>query len=249
MPYDQTIVKAFAPHLTKTVPLTNHILAGDPPVPVILRRSSQVKRISLRISSLDGRVTLTMPSSVPDYEALDFAESKRAWILTHLSQQQPQVIVRSGAMIPVEGVTRRAEIYSGRAVRIEYGVIQVPQHRPAGPTLRAALKERARDRLIAATDYFAARLGRRVTRITLRDTRSRWGSCTSTGGLMFSWRLILSPPDVLRYVAAHEVAHLAEMNHSPAYWRVLSDLHGPFETQRTWLKTHGADLHRYIFDD
>ena len=99
---------------------------------------------------------------------------------------------------------------------------------------------------IRDSDY-AARLGKGYTRLTLRDTRSRWGSCTSDGGLMFSWRLIMAPPSVLDYVAAHEVAHLAQMNHSPAFWAEVTRIYGDFDPPRQWLRTHGADLHRYQF--
>ena len=109
------------------------------------------------------------------------------------------------------------------------------------------LKALARDHLAAASDYYAERLDRTFERISMRDTRSRWGSCSSRGTLMYSWRLIMAPPEVLRYVAAHEVAHLAEMNHSQAYWDGLLRIHGPYETPRRWLRENGNALHRYQF--
>ncbi len=105
----------------------------------------------------------------------------------------------------------------------------------------------ARDRLVAACDGHAARLGRGYRSLTLRDTRSRWGSCSAAGGLMFSWRLILAPPEILDYVAAHEVAHLAEMNHSPAFWRVVAGLCPDYARHRAWLRKHGQTLHAYDF--
>jgi len=92
-------------------------------------------------------------------------------------------------------------------------------------------------------------LGRGYQRLSLRDTRSRWGSCTADAGLMYSWRLIMAPPDVLRYVAAHEVAHLQEMNHSPAFWALVQQLYGDYRTPRGWLRQHGAGLHSYRFVD
>ena len=107
--------------------------------------------------------------------------------------------------------------------------------------------ELERDRILVPEATAPARLGRGYTRITLRDTRSRWGSCTSDGALMFSWRLILAAPEVLSYVAAHEVAHLAEMNHSPAFWRTVERLYGDYRPPRAWLRAEGGGLHRYRF--
>ncbi|RMD90830.1 MAG: M48 family peptidase, partial [Alphaproteobacteria bacterium] len=106
----------------------------------------------------------------------------------------------------------------------------------------------AREALAAACDRHAARLGRRYGRLSLRDTRSRWGSCSAEGNLNFSWRLVMAPPEVLDYVAAHEVAHLAEMNHSPAFWALVERLFPAHEAPRRWLRENGASLHRYRFD-
>ena len=82
-------------------------------------------------------------------------------------------------------------------------------------------------------------------RISLRDTSSRWGSCSSTGALNFSWRLILAPPDVLDYLAAHEVAHIVHMNHSPMFWKLARRLYPDTDRAEAWLRAHGADLHRF----
>ena len=98
-----------------------------------------------------------------------------------------------------------------------------------------------------ASDHYAAKIGRRVTRVTLRDTRSRWGSCTAEGALMYSWRLVMAPPEVLRYVAAHEVAHLVEMNHSHRFWAVVEGLYPDWQAQRAWLHRHGGALHSLRF--
>src|SRR5690606_32603283 len=109
------------------------------------------------------------------------------------------------------------------------------------------LKALARDRLAAAADRHAATLGRGYRSLVLRDTRSRWGSCAADGRLMFSWRLAMAPPEVLDYVAAHEVAHLAEMNHSPAFWAVVERLMPDHRAPRAWLRAEGAALHRWNF--
>ncbi|GGH36666.1 hypothetical protein SAMN05444007_10910 [Cribrihabitans marinus] len=224
-----------------------HRLPGSPPVPLTLRRSGRARRISLRVSRLDGRVTLTLPIGVPEREALDFAQAKAEWIRDHLSNRAEDWQLAPGADLPVEGRSRRVEAARGRAVTLSEDRIEVPQAQ-GGVRLQRFLRELARDRLAAAADVYAARLGRDYARITIRDTRSRWGSCSSEGALMFSWRLILARPEVLNYVAAHEVAHLAEMNHSPAFWAQVARIHGPYDAPRHWLRTHGPDLHRYRFE-
>ncbi|WP_347852611.1 M48 family metallopeptidase, partial [Planktomarina sp.] len=113
--------------------------------------------------------------------------------------------------------------------------------------VKAFLKLQARLALQEAVDHYSERLGRPYGRLTLRDTTSRWGSCSTQGNLNFSWRLIMAPPEVLRYVAAHEVAHLEQMNHSAAFWALVERLFPGHQAQRDWLKHHGEDLHRYQF--
>ncbi len=228
--------------------MSNPVLPGRPPVPLVLRRSPRARRISLRVSNLDGRVTLTLPPGVPEAEAIDFAQTKEAWIRGHLEKRPQNANVTVGGAVPLEGQIRRIVAAPGRRVQISEHQIAVPEP-DAAAHLKAHLRELARDRLRAASDQYAALLGRSYSRLTLRDTRSRWGSCSSQGALMYSWRLILAPPEVLRYVAAHEVAHLAEMNHSSAFWSEVEQLYGPYTEARRWLRTEGNDLHRYRFDD
>lgn len=226
--------------------MAEHSLPGSPPVPLILRRSGRARRITLRISRLDGRVTLTLPRGVAEAEALDFARSKEGWIRDHLDDRPVDCEVGIGGTLPVEGVLLPVVALPGRRVRIEDGRLGVPSG-AAASRLQAWLKELARDRLTAAADRYAAALGKPYVQITLRDTRSRWGSCTSDGRLMFSWRLIMAPPRVLDYVAAHEVAHLREMNHSPAFWKLVERIHGPYAEPRAWLRREGETLHRFRF--
>ncbi len=228
----------------------HHILPGNPPVELILRRSPQARRISLRVSRLDGRVTLTLPRGVRESEALDFARTKEGWLRAQLATQPDSIPVTEGTRIPVEGQPRLILRGSGKRIVLGADSITLPGPPDHVPTrLQAWLKTLARDRLAQASDRYAQTLGRPYARLSLRDTRSRWGSCTSSGGLMYSWRLVMAAPDVLDYVAAHEVAHLAEMNHSPAFWAVVARLYPGYHAPRLWLRQHGADLHRYRFDD
>jgi len=159
--------------------------------------------------------------------------------------------VTHGTLLPLEGVLTRLDPGPARGtVRREAGALIVPGPADqAGRRVAAYLRALARDRLAVACDRYAAQIGRAHSGLTLRDTRSRWGSCTAAGGLMFSWRLILAPPDVLDYVAAHEVAHLAQMNHSPAFWAEVARLMPGYATRRRWLKAEGGALHAWRFGD
>ena len=114
--------------------------------------------------------------------------------------------------------------------------------------LKGFLRAQARADITAAVRAHSARLGRPFARLSLRDTRSRWGSCSAEGNLMLSWRLVMAPPAVLDYVAAHEVAHLVELNHSPRFWALVERLCPDHATQRRWLAENGTALHRYRFD-
>lgn len=227
-----------------------HLLPGNPPVEITLRRSARAKRISLRVSGLDGRITLTMPHRGSEREALNFARSKQAWLQRHLADKPQITPVAYGEDIPLAGALLRITPHDGRKVMLADGMLHVPgAPEQVGTRVRAFLKAQARDRLAAASDHYAGRLGRGYSKISLRDTRSRWGSCSSQGGLMFSWRLIMAPPRVLDYVAAHEVAHLREMNHSPAFWALVEHLMPDYRQPRQWLRHNGQNLHRYHFTD
>jgi predicted metal-dependent hydrolase len=219
-----------------------------PDLDITLRRSARAKRFSLRVSSLDGRVTLSMPVRAREAEAMAFARSQEGWLRQALSRVPQGAAVAMGAEIPFEGAMLRLAPGSGRAIRIEQGHLLVPgDPLQAGARVAAWARARARDRLAVAVDRYAAQVGRKVTQVALRDTRSRWGSCTANGRLMFSWRLIMAPPAALDYVAAHEVAHLVEMNHSPAFWAVVERLYPGWQVQRAWLRRHGSGLHAIRF--
>lgn len=221
------------------------VLEGDPPLSVTLRRHASARRLTLRLSSLDGRVTLTAPPYVGNAEVEAFAREREAWLRDKLAGFTGAESVGDGTVLPVEG--------RDTLIRL------VPRARPAiGPeeivagsarAVEAVLRQRARDRLAGAVDRYTAVLGRPAQAISLRDPRSRWGSCSSAGRLMFSWRLILAPAEVLDYVAAHEVAHLRHMNHSSAFWETVGELLPDHKRSRAWLRREGAALHRWRFGD
>uniref|UniRef100_UPI0035648A1D M48 family metallopeptidase n=1 Tax=Actibacterium sp. TaxID=1872125 RepID=UPI0035648A1D len=224
---------------------------GEPSVEVQLRRSVRARRYSLRVSQLDGRVTLTLPERASLREGLDFLSDRADWVRSHLAARPQAMTAVLGGEVPFEGKLLPVRGVKGvRGPRIEDGALIVPpDEERAAQRIQAFLKQAARDRLAAASDGFAAQIGHSYRRLTLRDTRSRWGSCSVQGDLMYSWRLIMAPPEILTYVAAHEVAHLAEMNHSPAFWKVVAGLCPEYGRHRAWLKGNGQNLHRLRFGD
>lgn len=222
---------------------------SQPPIEITLRRSARTRRFLLRVSRLDGRVTLSLPLRAREAEALAFARAQEDWLrraLAAVPQGQP---LGFGALLPYEGRMIRLEPATGRVLRLTDESLQVPGAAAQLPArVGGFLKARARDRLAQASDHYARQIGRGYRSLTLRDTRSRWGSCTHDGRLMYSWRLIMAPPAVLDYVCAHEVAHLAQMNHSPAFWEEVRRLMPGYEAHRRWLKTKGNRLHAIRFD-
>lgn len=233
--------------LTKKHPST-HVLPGDPPVEISLKRSARATRFSLRVSRADGRVSLSLPVWAPESEALAFLRDREAWLRRHLENAAQPQRADIGAWVPICGTLREVVVAPSRTTRFREGRIEVPEGPRAGPRIRALLSALARERLTQAVQAHTAAVGRQHQRISLRDPRSRWGSCSSKGDLMFSWRLIMAPPAVLDYVAAHEVAHLVEMNHSAAFWRICARLRPDYEIHRAWLKRHGAELLAWRFD-
>lgn len=221
---------------------------GTPPIIVTLKKSARARRFSLRISNVDGAVSLTMPKRAALRDALAFAQDHEGWIRKHLGKRPQQIVPTFGGTILLDGIEAPITLGTGRQVRFDAGVLYVPGSEAQVPAkLRAFYKTLARDRLAEASERYAHLVGRSFSRITLRDTRSRWGSCTSDGNLMYSWRLIMAPRAVQDYVAAHEVCHLVEMNHSDAYWRQVAAVYPDYKHQRGWLRKHGAQLHRYQF--
>ena len=226
------------------------LLPGSPPVEIVLKRSARARRFSLRVSRLDGRVTLSLPARAREAEAMAFARAQEGWIRETLADMPQRAGVGIGSVLPVEGRLLLLAPGAGRAVRVEGDSLLIPgDPAQAGARAGAFLRALARERLVAASDRYAAMIGRQVARVTLRDTRSRWGSCAQDGALMYSWRLIMAPASVLDYVAAHEVAHMQEMNHSAAYWAVVERLYPGWQEQRKWLHAEGQALHAFRFGD
>ena len=234
-------------------PQTIEVAVGGAAYSVRVRRHPQARRYTLRIQAATREVVLTMPTRGSLREARAFADRHGNWIAARLGRLPAAVPFAHGTVIPLRGLDHRIDHRRGArgtvwsevdaaGIRLLCVAGDAPHvGRRVGDFLR---REAARD-LEAASRRAAEALGVPVKRISVRDQSSRWGSCSTTGVLSYSWRLILAPPFVLNYLAVHEVAHLIEMNHSPRFWRLVKRVCADSERAKAWLDVHGSDLHRY----
>jgi len=209
------------------------------PVEVTVRLNPRARRLIVKVHPSTGEVTVVAPSHRSLDRALDFARGETRWIARQLARVPKTVSLGIGAIIPLRG--RDCLVLKGEAGRIR--VNGRNEHVPR--RLLDFLKREARKTLEARAIGFAARLGTKPRRVAVRDTASRWGSCSQSRSISFSWRLILAPDPVLDYVVAHEVAHLLEMNHGARFWRLVRSLVADIDAPQDWLKRNGVALHRY----
>lgn len=223
--------------------------ALDLGAPVAIRLSARARRISLRVSGGERGVELVLPHGASIDAGLKFLDQQRGWVAARVAALPTAAPFVDGAVVPVRGVPHRIRHEAARGappVVIADGEIMVrgdPAH--LGRRVRDHLIRLAREELSARARICAERLGRKIGRIGVRDPNSRWGSCSSAGNLSFSWRLVLAPDAVIDYVVAHEVAHLAEMNHSARFWRLVETLAPDSAGPRAWLKRHRQHLLSY----
>lgn len=220
---------------------------------VLVRRRASARRMTLRVSQATGEITLTLPERADFAAGRDFAERHGGWIAARVAKRPRSVPFEPGESVPFRGVPHRIVHWS--KVR---GLTHATTDRDGAPIIAVAgdpthvarrvtdfLRRAALADLERAVAKHTAALGIAARKITIRDTTSRWGSCSSKGRLNFSWRLIMAPPLVLEYLAAHEVAHLQEMNHSHRFWALTHRLCPRTEEAEAWLKRHGAGLHGF----
>lgn len=214
--------------------------------PVKVSLSARAKRATLTVSRVTGRATLTLPPKMPFKEARAFVDAHRNWLATRVNAAPDAEPFRFDMVLPFRGDDMRVVPRDGRGVRVGDGEIRVAATDDALPrVLERWLREQARMRLYERSMAHAQTLGVAFSKLSVKDTRSRWGSCSSAGALSYSWRVILAPDEALDYLAAHEVAHLREMNHSARFWAHVERLCPDYQAHRDWFRAYAAELHRY----
>lgn len=234
-------------------------------VPLRVRRNTRARQLILRIDETSGGAVVTIPARTPIRDAVDMAQRRAGWIAAQLKRQPAPVPFIDGQTIPYLGVEHTVRHQPGaRGIRREgENLVVSGREEHLARRLTDWLKAQAKAEISLRVQQKAGLLGDpeqfdgeygpsragckalRAGRVTVRDTRSRWGSCAADGQLNFSWRLILAPEYVLDYVVAHEVAHLAYRNHGPAFWALVESLTGHMRDAKAWLNVHGKALHRY----
>jgi predicted metal-dependent hydrolase len=219
-----------------------------------VRRHPSARRLTLRVSRTRRAVIVTLPLQCDLDEAGTFLNRHIDWVRARLDSLPNHVPFKDRALMPLRGEPHKIAFTGNNRTRIisvdyeSHGhpaiIVPGPKDLAAARLTRWLVEEAKRDFEKSVTRH-AKLLALKAKRIVIRDQTSRWGSCSTTGSLSFSWRLILAPPFVLDYVAAHEVAHLAEMNHGPKFWALVKKIRPDFETAKQWLQVRGPDLHRY----
>lgn len=224
------------------------------PLPLTIRQNERATRMTLRIEPGGRALRMTVPPGLKHWEVDDFLERHRGWLRTRLAKIGQPDLLGHGAMVPFRGIPHRIH-HTGQlrgvteAIMVDgepvLSVSGAPEH--LRRRLAAFFKKEARLDLEPLCRKHAARVGKPFRSLALKDTRSRWGSCSWEGNLSFSWRIVMAPPVVIDYLAAHEVAHLQEMNHGPKFWTLCQKLCPETEMAKAWLKRHGSALHAIDF--
>ena len=200
------------------------------PAPIEIRPMRNARRLRLRFDEVSGTLKLTCPARTSRRNALAWAVDQREWIETQMARTEPSEPFANGATIPIEGrdvqIDYRAEY--PRMPRLDGDVLRV-----GGPEaglsrrIETFLKRRSLDVMSREVAEYCEAAGVAATGVTVGDAGTRWGSCSSAGRIRLSWRLILAPPNVRRFVVAHEVAHLVHLDHSPRFKALEARLYGP----------------------
>ncbi len=226
---------------------TYFIELGETHLPIQIKKHRTARKLIVRYQPLTKSITLTLPQRVSIKQGLHFVNEKREWILRQMSEHLAPSPFCDGQIISVLGKNIRLEHVGGRGLVSEgEGVLQVHGDMEfMERRVQKWLLQKARSEIITLAESFSRQLCVKVKNISLRDTSSRWGSCSADGNLSFSWRLVFAPYEVMSYVVAHEVAHLREHNHSPIFWKLVESICPEYEIWEKWLKKNGKMLYRY----
>ncbi len=218
---------------------------------VTVKRSKRAKRVALRLDPIERVINLVVPSKMSLKKAYSFAQNHEDWVIKTLNNLAAPAPFTDGAIIPVFGDSITIDIEHNpnikrTTIKQSDDILMVKTYMD-DPTNRITthLKKLAQRGLADMASEKADIIGKDISSISVRDTKSRWGSCSEDGKISFSWRLIFAPYDAIDYVVAHEVAHLVHMDHSKEFWAQCRELSTDFIEGKYWMQNHGNELMRY----
>ena len=218
---------------------------------ITIKHSKRAKRVALRLDPIERVFHLVVPKGMSERRALAFAEGHESWMQEKLADLAPKVLFEDGVIVPILGVRTEIRIHREADLKVtkvtlEDGVLHVRTNKddPSSRIVRF-LKAFAKEELEILSREKAARIKKKITSVSVRDTKSRWGSCSSDNNLSYLWRLVFASPEAFDYVVAHEVAHLKHLNHSVRFWDLCEELSENYKEGKYWMSAHGSELMRY----
>ncbi|MBQ8677461.1 MAG: M48 family metallopeptidase [Alphaproteobacteria bacterium] len=220
--------------------------AFDFPLKVI--KSVQAKRLTLRIDSKNRQALLSIPPRCTQKQAINFVSEHQEWIIENLKNLPSKKRFISGQNISLFGqeILIRHAPEKRWGARIENGILYVSgesdfTHR----RVKDFIKKQAQKTFFELSQKLAKKINCQINDVVIKDTKSRWGSCSSLNNINYNWRLALAPQGVIDYIVAHEVSHLAHQDHSADFWQCVADLCPHYKQGQNWLKQHGKELYAY----
>jgi predicted metal-dependent hydrolase len=210
--------------------------------PVDIRRHPRARRYVIRLTSR-GEVRLTVPRGASIAGGLAFAERQHAWILREWQRlEQHAAAWDTGTELWYRGERVRLAVSSHEIVLATHRLKRPQTETGIRQTVEKYLRETAEAELPARLAVLVAERRLPTPRVTVRNQRSRWGSCSTRGSIALNWRLIQMPPSVADYIILHELAHRRQPNHSTRFWREVESLCPSWRESERWLRRHGKDL-------
>ena len=217
---------------------------------IIINRKRKVRRLTLRVCTISGKISISAPLYLPNSEIKKFFIQNHNWISKQLKKCVVPVIVKKGIFLPIGGNFHQI-IANKKITKIKINKsneIFVPtNYSNVGCEVKKYLVEHCKLIMIPIILKNLDLINKKTSKINFKDTKSRWGSCSSNGSIMLNWRLIMAPPSIYKYVIIHELSHLIHMNHGSQFWELVRKLHPTYLEDKKWLRTNGKEIRKYVF--
>ena len=217
---------------------------------IFINRKKNIRRLSLRICRITGEISINAPFNFSIFKINNFFNKNHDWVRKQLKQCIFPITIKNGIFIPIEGVLRKIVLHKDlfNKTLLESKKLYISSSKEnIGNEIRKFLIQYCQLIMMPIIEYNSNLMKKDVSKLNFKDTRSRWGSCSSKGNLMINWRLIMAPPSVYSYVIIHELAHLTYMDHGHHFWQLVKKYHPNYLNDQKWLKLNGKHIRRYFF--